>query len=314
MESPVRELVKEMGAEGLMSEVTESRNGKVNPAVPQASREQLEAVDIPAIEKAAANPSRLAPHQPSKSDILRQAEEAMTRLAKGQNWDDWVKVMRAFDMGRSTAMLEANTNRPFGPRYTAAFGKWLRCHPAFEAVHKTDRSRFLKCFDNLEEINNWRCKNVPPHQLLKLNYPPTVMKHWESWKKKQAGTVSEENEPAPRAEPTAPGLTLEMWKAGSSKIKGQILDYEGRNGLMKLMSAALLAELKDALIGQEIQAASTSTTLAVNLTKLLQGALSGVDAADSPLAKIDAKLKASGRDCRDVLIAIATRKKSKHHA
>jgi hypothetical protein len=42
------------------------------------------------------------------------------------------------------------------------------------------RSRFLKCFDNLEEINEWRRKNVPPDRLLKLNYPPTVLSHWES--------------------------------------------------------------------------------------------------------------------------------------
>src|SRR5262249_19607625 len=276
-----------------MSEVTESRNGKINPAVPQASREQLEAVDIPVIEKTAANPSRLVPHQPSKSDILRQAEEAMTRLAKGQSWDDWVKVMRAFDMGRSTAMLEANTNRPFGPRYTAAFGKWLRFHPAFEAVHKTDRSRFLKCFDNLEEINNWRCKNVPPHQLLKLNYPPTVLSHWESWKKKQARTPAEENGVAHSTDPAKPVLTLEMWKAGSSKIKGKILDYEARNGLARLMSPKLLAELKDALIGQEIHAASTSTMLAVNLTKLLRRALSAANAADGPFSEINNKLKSS---------------------
>jgi hypothetical protein len=179
---------------------------------------------------------------------------------------------------------------------------------------RPDRSRFLKCFDNLEAINNWRCKNVPPHQLLKLNYPPTVLSHWESFKKKQARTPAEENGLAPSTDPAAPALTLEMWKAGSSKIKEQILDYEGRSGLTKLMSPKLSAELKEALIGQEIHAASTSTTLAVNLTKLLQEALSGTNTADGPLAKINTKLKSSGRDRHDVLIAIATRKKSKHHA
>jgi hypothetical protein len=105
-----------------------------------------------------------------------------------------------------------------------------------------------------------------------------------------------------------------MWNAGKAEIKARILDYEGRNGLTKLMSPKLSAELKDALIGQEIHAASTSTTLAVNLTKFLQGALSGVNATDSPLAKINAKLKASGRDRRDVLIAINTRMKRKRPA
>src|SRR5262249_22049135 len=109
----------------------------------------------------------------------------------------------------------------------------------------------------------------------------------------------------PSTDPAAPALTLEMWKAGSSKIKGQILDYEGRNGLAKLMSPKLSAELKDALIGQEILAASTSTTLAVNLTKLLQRALSVSSSnAASLLSEINTKLKSSGRDPRDLLVAI----------
>ena len=83
---------------------------------------------------------------------------------------------------------------------------------------------------------------------------------------------------------------------------------------MKLLSPALLAELEDALIGQEIHAASTSTTLAVNLTKLLHEALSSANIADGPIAKINTKLKSSGRDCHDVLVAINTRMKRKRPA
>jgi len=270
-----------------------------------------DAASIPATEKAPTTSSRLVPHQPSKIEILRQGEEAMERLAKGASWEDGVKVMHALAIGRTTAMLEANTNRPFGSRYTAAFAKWLRLHPLFELIHKSDRSRFLKCFDNLEAIDEWRRKNVPPDRLLKLNYPPTVLSHWEGWKKKQAGTPPEGS--APGAEP-ASVLSLEMWKAGKPEIKARILEHEGRSGLMKLLSPTLLAELEGALIGREIHAASTSTTLAVNLTKLLQEALSGANTADGPLAKINTKLKSSGRDRHDVFIAIATRKKSKHHA
>ena len=283
---------------------------------PSALKEELkplavamsDAASIPITEKALITSSRLVPHQPLKSEKIRQGEEAMARLEKGQSWDDWVKVMGALDIGRSTAMLQAKTNRPFGPRYTAAFGKWLRCHPAFESIHKTDRSRFLKCFDNLEAINDWRRKEVPACQLLKLNYPPTVLNHWESWKKKQTTTPAEET---PGTDLAAPALTLEMWKAGSSKVKGQILDYEGRNGLARLMSPKLLAEVKDALTGQEIHTASTSTMLAVNLTKLLRRVLSAANAADGPFSEINNKLKSSGRDPRDVLIAINTHVKGK---
>jgi hypothetical protein len=289
---------------------------------PSALREELkplavamsDAASIPATEKAPTTSSRLVPHQPSNSDIVRQGEEAMARLANGQSWEDWVKVMRALDSGRSTAMLEANKNEPQGPRYREAFRKWLRCHPAFEVIHKSDRSRFLKCFDNLEEINEWR-KNVPADRLLKLNYPSTVLSHWDSCKKKQeqAGTPPGEDGSAPGAE-TPSALSLAIWKAGKPEIKARILEHEGRSGLMKLLSPALLAELEDALIGQGIHAASTSTTLAVNLTKLLHEALSSANTADGPIAKINTKLKSSGRHCHDVLVAINTRMKRKRPA
>jgi hypothetical protein len=295
-----------------MSEILEFHS-KINPTLTQLTPEKFEAAGIPVTEKGPIAPSRLAPHQSSRIEILRQGEEAMARLAKGQSWEDWIRVMRALDIGRSTAMLEAGTNRPFGPRYTAAVAKWLRLHPAFEAIHSSDRSRFLKCFDNLEAINEWRRKNVPPDRLLKLNYPPTVLSHWESWKKKQAETSPKGNGLASGAEP-ASALSLEMWKAGKPEIKARILEHEGRSGLMKLLSPALLAELEDALIGQEIHAASTSTTLTVNLTKLMHEALSSANIADGPIAKINTKLRSSGRDFHDVLIAISTRAKRKRPA
>jgi hypothetical protein len=283
------------------------------PTPTQLTREKGEAAGVSVTEKAPITPSRLVLVQPSKVEILRQGEEAMPRLAKGATWEDWVRIMRALDIGRSTAMLEAKKNEPQGPHYREAFRKWLRCHPAFEAIHKSDRSRFLKCFDNLEAINEWRRKNVPPDRLLKLNYPPTVLSHWECWNKTQAGTPPEGNGSAPGAEP-ASVLSLEMWKAGKPEIKARILEHEGRSGLMKLLSPALLAQLEDALIGQEIHAASTSTTLAVNLTKLLHEALSGANTTDGPIAKINTKLKSSGRDCHDVLIAINTCMKRKRPA
>src|SRR5262245_22104974 len=99
-----------------------------------------EAASIHATEKASTTSSRLVPHQPLNWEIVRQGEEAMRRLAKGQSWDDWVRVMRAFDIGRSTAMLEAKKNEPQGPRYREALRRWLRCHPAFESIDKSDRS------------------------------------------------------------------------------------------------------------------------------------------------------------------------------
>src|SRR5262245_38393955 len=50
------------------------------------------------------------------------------------------------------------------------------------------------------------------------------------------------------------------------------------------------------------------------LTRLLHAALCGANTADGPIAKINTKLKSSGRDRHDVLIAINTRMKRKRPA
>jgi hypothetical protein len=127
-----------------------------------------------------------------------------------------------------------------------------------------------------------------------------------------SGENTEASKPAASvtAEPAAPVL-MDIWLNAPVEQKRAILDREGRPGLMKVLSPALLAELKDALLGQEVQSATTSTTLAVNLTKILQGALLDNRDADGPLAKLNAKLKANGRGHHDVVVAINTHVKGR---
>jgi hypothetical protein len=185
---------------------------------------------VPDQSIAATGSQRLAPHQPSDDsvrqqlimrDILREGEEAIERIAKNEAWDDWCAVMLAFDAGRSYAMREAGTNRTDTPAYRKAYRKWLERHPAFKRIHKSDRSKILKCFDHLDEINDWRCKRVPPHKLLKLNYPPTVLAHWDRWKKKQAASSDADHEKEDAGEEQV-GL-LAAWRLACASERAEIL-------------------------------------------------------------------------------------------
>src|SRR5262249_31581681 len=158
--------------------------------------------------------SKVGLHQPSKAEIIRRGEEAMTHLAAGRSWNDWIAVMRALDIARTTAMLEANSNKPQGSRYREAIAKWFRLHEVFGSIDKSDRSRLHKCFYNLDAINDWREKHVPPQQLLKLNYPTQVLSRWESWKKKQAKTEEGGENKPPSDPPPGPKLAA-IWSAAS---------------------------------------------------------------------------------------------------
>ena len=189
---------------------------------------------------------RLGPHQPSddsvsqqRQDIIREGEEAIERIAKNETWDEWCAVMLAFDAGRSYAMHEAGTNRTDTPAYRKVYRKWLERHPSFKRIHKSDRSKILKCFDHLDEINDWRSKCVPSHKLLKLNYPPTVLAHWKTCKKKQAGSSDAVHEKEGMGEEQV-GL-LAAWKVASARERAELLP--------EVLTAVSLPELLAAMPG-----------------------------------------------------------------
>ena len=257
--------------------------------------------------------SKVGVHQPSKVEVIRRGEEAMTRLAAGRSWDDWVAVMCVLDIARTTALSEANSNKPQGPRYREAIAKWFRLHPAFESIDKSDRSRLHKCFDNLDAINDWRKKHVSPQQLLKLNYPTQVFSRWESWKKKQA--KMEEgggNEPPPNP-PPGPKLA-DVWPASSQKEKQEVLDAEGRSGLATIMSPKLLAEFRDCVIGQHVNSGAVpSSNLLVTLTRLLLQAVwaSTPDAMSEAYAAFRAKCATNHLDPKELRLTFSKKRTRK---
>src|SRR5262249_7445028 len=142
-------------------------------------------------------------------------------------------------------------------------------------IDKSDRSRFHKCFDNLDAINDWREKHVLPQQLLKLNYPTQVLSRWESWKKKQSKT-EESGGHEPSSDPSPGPKMADVWAVSSQQEKQEVLDREGRVGLAEIVSPSLLAELGDHAIAQQINSTpslnvdSKSTDVRVVLTKIFR--------------------------------------------
>jgi len=246
---------------------------------------------------------RLESHQPSKREVIRLGEEAMVRLAFGRSWEDWTHVMRALDIGRSTAMLEAGTNRPQGHRYREAFRKWLRLYEVFEALDKSDRSRFHKCFDNLDAINAWRNDPEQSQRVLKVNYPPTVLRLWETWKKGQTKTKTGGKTESPSNQLPKSKLA-EVWAASTLEERREVIGREGRTGLAELVPADLLAELADHALGQRIHAAPRSNKLQVTLTNILVHAIY-TESTNERLAAFDAfksKCRANKLDPRDAFV------------
>jgi len=268
----------------------ENQDNAADPGVQRAvlagngklTAEMFEAAGVPVSDTAAATAPapRLVRHQPSKIEIVRLGEEAMTR--QGQSWEDWIKVMHALDTARSTAMLEANSNKPEGPRYREAYRKWLRFHPVFESIDKSDRSRFHKCFDNLDAINTWRKNHMPPQRLLKLNYPPTVLSHWEGWKRKSAGSIGE-NGPASNTGPTGkapkPELTTVMAGMTDDELSKELPVALPFDRFLRILSQDWRAEIESRLSKRPY--AETAAAF-IRASEMLRRAISLVKIADAP--------------------------------
>ena len=186
--------------------------------------ELFEVAGVPVSDAPRVVSDGLVRHQPilSRAEILRQGAEAIMQLASGHSWNDWVKVMWALDIARTSAMLEAGINKPTGRKYSEAFARWLRCHNDFELIgklDKSDRSRLFECLQSLDAINTWRA-SLPPHRLLKLNYPPTVLSRWKQSFLKNTETSTTETDAAATVTITL-GMVLAWLTEASAADKKQ---------------------------------------------------------------------------------------------
>jgi len=98
----------------------------------------------------------------------------------------------------------------------------------------------------------------------------------------------------------------EAWQAASEIERRGLLDRIGRAGLCQTMSPSLRAEMVDAVLGLEIANASTSSSLAVGLTRLLKVALSSTHEGErlAALGRLAQRLDSSGRSLHDLVIGL----------
>jgi hypothetical protein len=228
----------------------------------------FEAAGVPVAERSSFSPTRkddLVPTK-SKSEVLRQGTEAMLRLSgKGsRDWADWRMVLAALGIGRHTAMLEAETNKPRGRGYCTAFAKWLRCHEAFEAIDQADRKRMFDCLDNLSAIEEWRA-GLSPTQLIKWNYPPTVLREWKK-SQRPAPPPSDPPSPKPAASLLAPKeLRRQLEILGLLRFRQEVMPEDWRT---PLSDTALSLATADALISMLERKLSPSKTVGFALRTL----------------------------------------------
>ena len=122
------------------------------------------------------------------------------------------------------------------------------------------------------------------------------------------------NRPKKKIPEPRPDL-LTAWAAATPEVRRVLFDRIGAEQLLGLISPAVRAKLIE-LLERHQTTAGSSSSLAVNLSRLLKVALSSTHAneRENALAGINRKLKASGRDLHDVVIAMAGNKAQRKRA
>ena len=105
--------------------------------------------------------------------VSRLGSEAWKRLKKCKDYNDWVKVGEALQVGREWAMNQAQTNKPEGKAYNMAFSEWLQHYKL------DDRSRLFRVMDALPQIEEWR-RTLTLTERLKLNHPNAVLRKFKA--------------------------------------------------------------------------------------------------------------------------------------
>jgi len=111
-------------------------------------------------------PEAMVPLTNQEADAGFKAKKALASLTKdadgkaGQKtFQEWMVVAEGYAVGRQYAMRIAG-GKDNGKKYAVAFGKFLEKYDLDDKhLHKSTRSRLIKCFEHRDEIEKWRRDN-----------------------------------------------------------------------------------------------------------------------------------------------------------
>jgi hypothetical protein len=98
--------------------------------------------------------------------------------SRSQNYNDWMQVAEALEIGQKECMRLAETDKPQGSRYRKIFGDWLREHH-FDDMDKGDRVLALKILSDRPKIETWRAE-LELDERLNLNHPRAILRRYEA--------------------------------------------------------------------------------------------------------------------------------------
>jgi hypothetical protein len=176
--------------------------------------------------------------------IIHCGQLALVRLEKNQTWSDWCAVIKALAKGRGICR-QASGGHDKGKRFNNAMGRWLRCY-GFDRIDKSDRSRLLKCADQLEEINVWRA-GLLLHEQLELNHPRAVFNRWE----RSQAVVGKTPKPS---EARKPNLRAILNQATDAELTEALAEL-GIGRFMRVIPANWRKPLEGRIVGQVIRRA-----------------------------------------------------------
>jgi hypothetical protein len=123
---------------------------------------------------------------------------------KRRDFDDWMLIAEALQVGRADVMRTVSTNQPTGKRYEQAMAEWLLAR-GFHLIDKCTRNHLFECLQHRGGIEKWRVRLTEPEQF-RFNHPTTVLRKWKAATQVPS---KEPKEPSPQAKLKAANIELQ---------------------------------------------------------------------------------------------------------
>jgi hypothetical protein len=181
------------------------------------------------------------------SDQIEAGRAAWARIRENgrRSFDDWILVARALAIGRSVALQEAGTDRPYGVTFTRASARWLR-QAGLTGINDQERSIALLVLANLPAISAWR-DGLDEAQRRRHNHPNGVFMCWR--RSVRAETAKRQDVAAPKTaaqrQDVVPRVTAEAAEAARYHKPRAV--YWSQDALRRAHEAMVLSRSSDLL-------------------------------------------------------------------